>query len=403
MNCVTQPLHWAIFCRVIDNFGDAGVCWRLARDLAQRGHSVQLWLDDPQVLDWMAPEGCAGVQVLAWHTPWAWPLDKPFGQVDVMVEGFGCEIAPEFIAKQAGKTLTTGYFCQELMQKPVWINLEYLSAEPYVERCHGLASLQSGGPGAGWKKWFFYPGFTALTGGLLREPDLSARHAGFDKTAWLAAHGLPTTGEKRISVFCYEPAALPALLMHWAQHALDGEPVRLLVAAGRATAAVQHAVAQCVMNQNASRSPHLLPPLLLITYLPLLTQTDFDHLLWACDLNFVRGEDSLVRAIWAGKPWVWHIYPQADGAHLVKLQALLDRLKVPASVQALHHAWNASAAVDNAVDSMSRAAPVAAATTALSGPDWAAWQAFAHQTREELGGHDDLTCQLQRFAAGKKS
>jgi hypothetical protein len=25
-----MQLHWDIFCRVIDNFGDIGVCWRLA-------------------------------------------------------------------------------------------------------------------------------------------------------------------------------------------------------------------------------------------------------------------------------------------------------------------------------------------------------------------------------------
>ena len=387
MNCPIRPLHWAIFCRVIDNFGDLGVCWRLACDLAQRGHTVQLWLDDITALAWMAPQGCPGVQVLAWPAPRAWPLNAPGGPVDVMVEGFGCEIAPEFIARQAANTWTTSQFDSKLASKPVWINLEYLSAEPYVERCHALPSLQSIGPGAGWTKWFFYPGFTEQTGGLLREPDLAARRARFDKTAWLAAQGLPTTDEKRVSLFCYEPAALPALLVEWSQHGLNGEPVRLLVAAGRAAAAVQAALAHGFGDQNPLMSRHSLPGQLSISHLPLLSQTDYDHLLWACDLNFVRGEDSLVRAIWAGNPWVWQAYPQDDGAHHAKLQALTDRLDAPPSVQAFFRDWNAESAPH----------------AALANPDWAGWQAFAQRTQQALQQQADAASQLIGFVAAKKS
>ena len=54
---------WDIFCQVIDNFGDIGVCWRLAADLAARGHQVRLWVDDASALHWMAPQGAAGVEV----------------------------------------------------------------------------------------------------------------------------------------------------------------------------------------------------------------------------------------------------------------------------------------------------------------------------------------------------
>ena len=66
-------------------------------------------------------------------------------------------------------------------------------------------------------------------------------------------------------------------------------------------------------------------------------------MLWACDLNLVRGEDSLVRALWAGQPLVWHIYPQHDDAHHDKLHAFLDWLQAPASLRAFHHAWNGMA------------------------------------------------------------
>ena len=163
MTKATAHLRWDIFCQVIDNFGDIGVCWRLAADLGSRGHRVRLWVDDASALAWMAPQGAPGVQVLPWPTQA--PADGPG---DVVVEAFGCEIAPQFIAAIAHHTNATG-------PKPLWINLEYLSAEACVERCHRLPSPLMSGPGAGLTRWFYYPGFTERTGGLLREPDLQSR------------------------------------------------------------------------------------------------------------------------------------------------------------------------------------------------------------------------------------
>ena len=398
MSSSTGPLQWAIFCRVIDNFGDIGVCWRLAGDLARRGHRVQLWLDDSAALAWMAPVGCEGVEVLAWTTPWAWPASTKFMPVDVMVEAFGCEIAPEFIAEQTKNAWASGknrsknsLDSQQNNQQPVWINLEYLSAEAYVERCHALPSLQSSGPRPGWTKWFFYPGFTPLTGGLLREQDLADRQSRFDKAHWLSAQGLPIAGEKRISLFSYEPAALSALLRQLAASGFGGEPVRLLVAAGRAEKAVKKALKQALethFHHQITLQPMLsLPGLLSISYLALLSQADYDHLLWASDANFVRGEDSLVRAIWAGKPWVWHIYPQDDGAHHAKLEALMNRLGTPLSLRAFHRIWNADNAPDDGLVEL----------------DWSAWQSFAHKVQNSLSQQTDLTGQLIDFVAAKKS
>jgi uncharacterized repeat protein (TIGR03837 family) len=323
-------LQWDIFCKVIDNFGDMGVCWRLAADLATRGQRVRLWVDDASALRWMAPAGCEGVRVL----PWAEPLDLGAAGFeaqppDVLVEAFGCEIAPELIAACARIHCAGGI-------KPVWINLEYLSAEPYVERCHAMPSPVQTGPAAGWTKWFFYPGFTKATGGLLREPDLAERQARFDRSAWLATQGIAWSGEQLVSLFCYEPPALAGLLDQLAQHGLARQPVRLLVAAGRAEMAVKAVFSNEIGFQPNEYGRELLS----ISYLPLLTQIDFDHLLWACDLNFVRGEDSVVRALWAGKPLVWQIYPQHDDAHLAKLQAFLDRLDASPSLRDLHAVWN---------------------------------------------------------------
>ena len=342
-NTVRSPtLQWDIFCKVIDNFGDVGVCWRLSAELAARGQRVRLWVDDASALAWMAPSGCPGVQVL----PWTDSLDVTCldsTPCDVLVEAFGCEVAHEFIASSA-----CIYSARELKDtiKPLWINLEYLSAESYVERNHGLTNLISNGPAAGWKKVFFYPGFTPKTGGLLREADLQQHQAAFDKPAWLKQHGIDWRGnnhEVLVSLFCYEPAALSQLLNDLTQNGINGKPAHLLVAAGRATDAVK-----ALKPLNPSKNTHQtsLKPnqyrreQLLISYLPLLSQTDFDHLLWASDINFVRGEDSLVRAIWAGKPFVWQLYPQTNDAHGPKLDAFLDRLAAPASLQTFHRVWN---------------------------------------------------------------
>ena len=291
-------LLWDLFCRVIDNFGDIGVCWRLACNLAERGQRVRLWVDDPSALRWMAPDGHDGVEVATWAAGTAFP---PPG--DVVVEAFGCDPAPAFLAAMAARA--------ESGRAPAWINLEYLSAESYVERSHALASPQMSGPARGLVKWFFYPGFTPRTGGLLREPALAAEQAVFDRAGWLAAHGLALAPDERLaSVFCYPGAPLDRLV---AALAADGRPTLLATAPGAATGAARAALASAGAAAATLRQ----------VALPWLAQGDYDRLLWAADLNFVRGEDSWVRAHWAGRPFVWQAYPQGDGAHAAKIDAFL--------------------------------------------------------------------------------
>ncbi len=368
-----RSLQWDIFCKVIDNFGDIGVCWRLATDLATRGHRVRLWVDDASALQWMAPHGHAGIRVLAWKTPLGPPAladaEVSAAPPDVLIEAFGCDADPAFLAacvRQRGAA-----------PQPLWINLEYLSAEPYVERSHALPSPVLQGPAAGWTKWFFYPGFTPATGGLLREPGLRAEQAAFQRRDWLQAQGIDWQGEALVSLFCYEPAALAALLQSLRQRGLRGQPVRLLVAAGRATNAV-----------NALDGGG---PMLSITCLPWLSQPDFDRLLWSCDLNFVRGEDSVIRAIWAARPLVWQIYPQDDAAHRGKLQAFLQMLQAPPSLQDFHAQWNDADPCGTA------STPSADRLSALL-DDLPAWQACIEATGRRLQGQDDLCTTLCRFA-----
>jgi uncharacterized repeat protein (TIGR03837 family) len=308
-------MRWDLFCRVIDNHGDVGVCWRLAADLAARGDTVRLFIDDASALAWMAPQGAAGVDVQPWQAA-ATAMPQ-----DAVVEAFGCELPAAFVTRMAQRS-----------PPPAWINLEYLSAEDYVERSHRLPSPQLAGPGRGLTKTFFYPGFTPRTGGLIREPWLAAEQAAFDPAAWRAAQGIAArAGERVVSLFCYDNPALPALLAALAQ-----SPTLLLVTPGAAASQVRADVGEPPRCLGALR----------VQYLPALTQRDYDRLLWSCDLNFVRGEDSFVRAQWAGRPFVWQIYPQHDGVHADKLAAFEARWlaaadpALAAAVRALSARWN---------------------------------------------------------------
>jgi uncharacterized repeat protein (TIGR03837 family) len=305
-------MQWDLFCRVVDNFGDVGVCWRAAADLAARGERVRLWIDDAGALAWMAPGGHPRVEVHAWPAADA-EAARPG---DVVIEAFGCDPPAPFVARMAA-----------MPRPPAWINLEYLSAEDYVERSHALPSPQSGG----LTKWFFYPGFTPHTGGLLCEPGLTRRQAGFDRRGWLAARGaVPANGERVVSLFCYDNARLDALLDR-----LAATPTLLLVTAGAASA-----------QAAGLLGPTLARGSLRAVLLPYMSQAEYDHLLWASDLNFVRGEDSFVRAQWAARPFVWQIYPQDDGAHAAKLRAFDRRFlaDAPAGLSAplgeLSQWWN---------------------------------------------------------------
>ena len=323
-------MQWDLFCRVIDNLGDIGVCWRLAAALAARGEAVRLWVDQPGPLAWMVEGGRTGagrlgVEVRDWDPASAEAGAEPG---EVVVEAFGCDPHPGFLQALAARP-----------RQPAWFNLEYLSAEAYVERCHGLASPVLAGPATGLTKRFFYPGFTPGTGGLIRELDLERRQRTFDRDAWLAGLGLRPVapGERLVSLFCYEPAALPTLLRR-----LAAPGWRLLVTDGRARAAVESALGATPASGHDRGTPGgFTVSALDWTPLPRLTQAGFDPLLWACDLNFVRGEDSLVRALWAGRPFIWQAYPQDDGAHHAKLEAFLDWLQPPDSLRRAHRAWNA--------------------------------------------------------------
>lgn len=309
------PITCDIFCAVIDNLGDAGVCWRLSRQLATEfGWRVRLWIDDPAPIALLAPHQ-AIVEVRHWTGDFAGS-----DPANIVIEAFGCALPPGYV-----EAMRTRH------RPPVWLNLEYLSAEDWVPGCHGLPS-----PQIGLAKFFFFPGFVSGTGGLLRERNHAA--SSLEANPANAVSRAPTfTGSLDVSLFCYDNPQLPVLLDAWR---VGGQPITCHVCAGLPQRQVAEWLgAAFPVGATATRGG------LTLVALPFLPQTDYDLLLARCHLNFVRGEDSFVRAQWAERPFVWQAYPQAQDAHRVKLDAFLKHYaeKVGAGRTALDdffRAWN---------------------------------------------------------------
>ncbi|MCQ3034497.1 elongation factor P maturation arginine rhamnosyltransferase EarP [Pseudomonas syringae] len=321
---------WDIFCSVVDNYGDIGVTWRLARQLvAEHGLKVRLWVDDLSAFVRLSPGADAsaaqqwreGVSVHQWPKQWE-ATDIP----DVIVEAFACRLPPDYVDAIA-----------QCSPRPVWINLEYLSAEDWVSGCHGLQSVQSNG----LRKFFFFPGFVPTTGGLLREHDLLATRQAFQQNQAERSHFLqglgvtPDDGARLISVFAYENPGIGAWLDALAA---DSAASHLLVPEGRILGDLQRWLGVDSLHAGAQE----IRGALTVQVLPFVRQEDYDRLLWSCDFNVVRGEDSFVRAQWAGRPLLWHIYEQDDDAHWVKLDAFLEHYLAglsPEAAKALSDFW----------------------------------------------------------------
>lgn len=325
---------WDIFCSVVDNYGDIGVTWRLARQLvAEHGLAVRLWVDDLNAFTPMCPGADAnaaqqwqqGVEVRQWPAAWL-----PVAPADVVIGAFACQLPAAYVEAM-----------RVCPRPPLWLNLEYLSAEDWVAGCHGLPSPQANG----LRKVFFFPGFTENTGGLLREAELLARRDALQQSAAARQaflQGLavsPAPGALLISLFAYENPQLG----NWLDALAAGDQAcHLLVPQGRVVAGLSHWLGEAPLQAGQVRTRGVLT----VQVLPFVSQDDFDRLLWCCDFNAVRGEDSFVRAQWAGQPMLWHIYVQDENAHWEKLEAFLALYRRGLSADAgaallgLWRAWN---------------------------------------------------------------
>ena len=355
-----------LFCRVIDNYGDIGVCWRLARQLVtEHGCDMRLIVDDLAAFRVIAPEidagstrqALLGVEVVAWHAA------ESLVPHHVVIEAFACDPPARYIEAMA--------MLMGLRQpKPVWINLEYLSAEAWVDEIHGMPSQQQRLP---LTKYFFCPGFTAMSGGLIREShvrvgatcrDLSDA-PGRDKS--LLQSQAAESRALRIFAFAYPHAPLYALTQGFAS------------AGVHATVTLGAPLAQSAPHWQTA-SP--------------VAQTEFDALLAQFDVLIVRGEDSFVRAQWAAKPFLWHIYPTDDGAHLIKLDAWLDRYCVGLDANTSKAYRAASNAFNSASSDAAQSAPYE-----LLAQNIDALAVHAVRWRDALMQQTDLATRLLQFIA----
>ena len=347
-----------VFCKVIDNLGDIGVIWRLVRELAsQHDWQIRLWVDDLATFNKLQPaidpsqqrQRIQNIEIHRW--PSTWISVDPYR---VVIAGFSCDLPDAFIRAMAQQP------------NPVWIQLEYLSAESWVESFHGQQSLRDDK----LRPVFFFPGFSAGTGGLILERSLLERRDQWlsdrdMRESWLIQLGVRHHKDaKLVSMFTYEHAPVDALLRQLGS--VPGQ-FHLLFPSGsqipKDSQAIENVVCQSI---------------------PFLEQSQYDQLLWSCDLNFVRGEDSLVRAIWAGKPLFWQIYRQADGVHHNKLAAWLKLANLPAPLETAMHQWS-----DGQLTTTLAAW--------LDSDGWRSWQLASKRFSDQLVRQPSLTDKLAQW------
>ncbi|HQV69923.1 MAG TPA: elongation factor P maturation arginine rhamnosyltransferase EarP [Thermoflexales bacterium] len=403
---------WHIYCHIVDNFGDVGILWRLARQLANEyDQNVHLWVDnwdvaralirelpeEPQIVEFetedggrrTAEKGPSPIGLRLFVGPWSALADGSDCTGDVLIEGFGCEL-PAITQTQVKTRVSTG------APKPLWINLEYFTAEKWVEGFH----LRSGfDPPTGWRRWFFFPSFPGRCGGLIRERSISARS------------GLPnllgrTPGaDLRILCFAYANAPYAAWLNGLRE--ASAQPIHLLLCGEYTQKAVILAKAgihnapnkepakarkEMVIDSRPRRNDIELMAGMTAETVPFLSQPNFDDLLRSANMLWVRGEDSLARALWSGRPFIWQLYPQEENAHHAKLEAWLENYAAPFSVELrealadVHRAWNGAADADSIKPALQKLMAF-----------WPEWQAAARARSDELAKLPDLAENLLRF------
>jgi hypothetical protein len=344
-----RPQHWIIFCRIVDYFGDAGFCWRLAVALRALGvPRVTLVIDRLNILDDLrGSQRVPGLRVLPWNVAqdrWQQQGVADAEKADVVIEAFTCDPPVDYL--------------KSLSSHAQWFTMDYLATEPWADTVHGARSPapRLAHPMAMGRRWVV-PGFSKVTGGLLHG---SWRHISLEeRRAWRAR------------------------LAAGAKHPISDDTF-LILAFGYADAPwdalMQLAGAAC----PDGKTPVIWKPRGLE-----YSQEEFDAILQSCDLNFVRGEDSFVRAHWAAAgpwrvPFIWQPYRQPGHIHGHKLAGWLHQIARHRDMgpwAQMHWAWNGIRPSD--------------ADPSLSLPQaWGEWVASFDRTRARL--HKECLVLAQR-------
>jgi uncharacterized repeat protein (TIGR03837 family) len=294
-----SPIVCHLTCKVIDFFGDIGVAWRIAKQLKiDFNIEVHLLVDDLVTTKRLIPSIDLSLQKQTIN-------GINICHCDFSEDSTSLPPPPDFLFNVFNIDLPHSYKTLIKRKKSKYIVIEYLSAEPWVDNFHLKPSID---PQSGLIKTFFYPGFTNQTGGLIREKGLFLRREAFDqsrrKKLIQSLGGDPNLYS--ISLFYY-PIQKIEVFLDVIDHI--NKPAQFFI---------PQYLFDLLKLKNNYQFIHIIP-------YPFLNHDDFDNLLWSCDLNFVRGEDSWTRAIWAGKPFIWQPYIQENNIHLIKLKAFLKR------------------------------------------------------------------------------
>lgn len=307
-----------LLCKVVDNFGDIGVVYRLAKALADARPSLKLTLvvSNLESFSAMAPGIRPEKKIqnfryknLTWEIL-SWNLDTDISEekAAAIKAADGNQIILECFQCGRPDWLENILFCDDFTKTVQIVNIDYLTAEGYADDFH---LLRSGTRKTCIKKINFMPGFTGKSGGLIFSENLAPQHLSMKKTQEEA--------DFKISFFAYEKNCMPVIsaISHFQEEKRKTQEdfsVLVYVAAGKSRSPFINAWEKCGKPFK-------------ITELPFLPQEDWDYLLTQMDFNFVRGEDSLSRAALSGLPYVWNAYIQDDDYQLVKVDALLERMR----------------------------------------------------------------------------
>ncbi|MBN2858550.1 MAG: elongation factor P maturation arginine rhamnosyltransferase EarP [Candidatus Delongbacteria bacterium] len=290
-----------IFCDVIDNFGDAGVCLRLARSLKSRlpGSEIRIFTNDLSAF--AALDGEIGpdkeIQYIRDFSLLSYTVitEKFVEELQIpqaVIEAFACHI-PEL------------YYNKALESDCVIINLDHLSAEKWIEGVHLKESLT----GRRAKKYFFMPGFNGNSGGLILDTRLSDEEAELKRSVFLKRFGLKDDG-LLLTVFTYEHDFRNLI----SDIKSSGRKTNVVVFGEKSRSSIEPLLE--LQDENLS-----------IVLSDFLDQDEYTDLIKVSDLNFVRGEDSWARACLSGKPFIWHAYHQEKNYQLVKVKAFLETVR----------------------------------------------------------------------------
>ncbi len=324
----TEKNKILILCKVVDNFGDIGVVYRLAKTLCDSRPDLELTLVVSNLKTFSSIAGGINPDkkiqfinykdstwtVVDWDCPHenlTEELLKSIKETSIILECFQCG-RPDFLEKIL--------FDDDFTKTVQILNIDYLTAEDYADDFH---LLKSGTRKTNIKKRFFMPGFTKNTGGLVIskcEKEIFNRKKEMFFSEKNSGHPAQKTKNNfEILFFSYERDCTPIVkAIDSFQKKMRAEnplfSVNVHVAAGE----------KCEPFKKAFRE---LSPSFKIEELPLLTQDEWDKMLYSMDFLCIRGEDSLARACLSGIPFLWHAYVQDGEYQLVKVNALLERMK----------------------------------------------------------------------------